>query len=101
MAEPKRKRWRTLTAKPGELKAAYGRDEGGTVDVCFAWGPGCDKADARLLYSTLSYERPASPLRPDEPGISFLDEIERRGYDLKTLKITIQKAAPTSPPGER
>jgi hypothetical protein len=33
---------------------------------------------------------------PDQPPTSFLDELERRGYDIKTLKFEISLAQATN-----
>ena len=55
-----KKRYRALTAKPGELKLGWGReDRHDSVGIMAAWGEGC-----------------------------------ARGYDLSTLKFSIQKKVP-------
>lgn len=77
------KRFRRIKAKPGELKAAYGRSEDGDgPDIVFACGAGTSKADSWMLYGAFNHHYPAS---------GFLKELERRGYDLTTLKFSIQK----------
>jgi hypothetical protein len=96
------KRYRIRMPKPNTLESYYGKAEDGNVDVCFAHGPGCEKADARLVYSVLATKqcRPAWPTDKEwdtpfphvwEP--SFLDELDARGYDLTTLKFSIKKKA--------
>lgn len=83
-----RKRWRRVEAKPGELKAAYGRDFcSRDPDIFYAWGgEGASKADSRILMAALEqievYE-----------GKSLRKELEERGYDITTLKVSIQKKA--------
>lgn len=93
------KRYRVKPLKRDTLTAYYGKSEDGEIDVCFANGPGCERADARLLYSVLATQR----CRPDISMFdgtylsavkwehSFLDELESRGYDLTTLKFSIRK----------
>lgn len=87
------KRYRTLKAKPGELRAYYGLADGDGPDVCYAWGDGVAKADGRLLHGILSCDR----MMLDFPNIghkygpSFLKELEERGYDITTLRFSIQK----------
>lgn len=95
-----RKRWRTVTAKPGELKAAYGRVDG---DLCigYAWGgAGADKSDARILGAVMEdrWSRPAFPLGTTEERPSLIEELEARGYDITTLKFSIQKKEPRHDP---
>lgn len=87
------KRYRTLKAKPGELRAYYGKaDEHCGPDICYAWGPGTHRTDPRLLHSTFSCER----LTHDFPTLntkyepSFIKELEQRGYDITTLRFSIQ-----------
>lgn len=86
--------------KPNTIEAYYGRDDDNNIDVCFAWGSGCEKADARLLHSVMTTKqcRPAWPSDkewntpfPHVYEQSFLEELEARGYDLKTLKFSIKK----------
>lgn len=81
-----RKRWRSVEAKPGELKAAYGRCAySGDLDLWYAWGAGgACKADSRVLSTALEgvavYE-----------GKTLREVLEERGYDITTLKFSIQK----------
>jgi hypothetical protein len=93
-----KKRIYVPTAKPGELKAVWGRAERGDApDIVYAWGEGVNRADGRMLHNALSGER----LRPTMKNLggyevdkSFLEELENRGYDLTTLKFSIQKKTP-------
>lgn len=87
------KRWRAPKAKPGELVARWGKVDG-MVDVCYNWGDGIGKCDASLLNTVIACKR----FRPslNNPGgyeadPSFLDELTARGYDLTTLRFSIQK----------
>lgn len=81
------KRWRTPTAKPGELKAAYGRVDG-ELDLGYAWGgSGAEKSDSRILMRALEENNVYD-------GKSLRQELEERGYDITTLRFSIQKKAP-------
>lgn len=83
----KRRRKRTLRAKPGELLAYYGYAEGDGPDLCTAYGgSGAHKSDGRILLEALS-----AKVYGDVP---MWRELERRGYDLSTMKFMIRKATP-------
>lgn len=78
------KRYRAPTAKPGELKAAFGRVDG-ALDIGYAWGgAGAHSPDARILSRTLEDT-------PIFEGRTLVQELEHRGYDLKTLKFSIMQ----------
>lgn len=96
------KRYRTPTAKPGELKAAYGRaDRYSEPSVVYVWGgDGAAKGDARMLASLIEDKRKeyAFPSMQIEDRPSLIEELEARGYDITTLRITVQqKATPPLP----
>ena len=87
----RRKRKRTLRAKPGELIAYFGYAEGDGPDICAAYGAaGAQKADGRILLEALS-----AKVYGDRP---LWKELEARGYDLDTLKFTIRQKAQTQTP---
>jgi hypothetical protein len=79
------KRWRAPKAKDGELKASYGK-ECGDLDIYYCWPENeCGmRADSRLLMRALEGEKIY-----DEKSLREL--LEERGYDITTLKFTIQK----------
>ena len=79
------KRLTVPTAKPGEQKVCWGRPgKGQTPSLCYAWGGnGADYSEGRLLCRTLEDT-------PIYEGRSLVEELERRGYDITTLKVTIQ-----------
>lgn len=89
------KRYRTPAAKPGEIKIVYGRlDRHNSPDLCVAWGPGTDmKCTGRLIMNAITEKT----LRPKFPGPgyeyepSLVDELEARGFDIETLRISIMK----------
>ena len=95
------RRWRTPKAKPGELKAQWGRVDGDSPDFVYAWGPGVEKADARLLHGIFGCKQIRLAFseadRAKSGGLPYyfdstaLEELEERGYDLTTLKFSIRK----------
>lgn len=92
------RRWRSPIAKPGEVKIAYGRaSRHDAPDICAAWGGhGADKPDARTIMHALTERRmvPAFPSLEFEERPSLVEELEARGYDITTLRFTIQRKAP-------
>lgn len=79
------KRIGQLTAKPGQLRAGWARpDRGEPPDLCYAWGAdGAGKADGRVLSEAIEG-------LPVYEGRSLREELTRRGYDITTLKISIE-----------
>jgi hypothetical protein len=96
-----RKRLRTPKAKPGQLVVAWGRvDRHSNPSVVYAYPDRDGKCDSRVLCDALEGERYQPTL--SRPGYavekSLLEELEGRGYDLTTLRITIsKKSVPDSP----
>jgi hypothetical protein len=97
-----KKRWRTPKAKPGELLIKYGKpDRHNNPDIVYVNGPGTHHGDGHFLYYMLGTPRLArdysnnnashtyQPIYTYED--SFLQQLEKRGYDLETLKFSIQK----------
>ncbi len=78
-------------AKPGELKALWGKLPHDAPDICYLWGgEGARSCDGHLLYSMFSgfgHRKGQHCVEHD----GFLKELEARGYDLTTLKFSIQK----------
>lgn len=93
------KRWRLPKIKDGELLVYYGKDQDRQgPDVCFWAGPGCDRSDARLMHYALCTERMCMNFDSNRQmdykfDPSLIKELESRGYDLSTLKFSIQKKA--------
>lgn len=71
-------------AKPGQLVAKWGRPStGDDPDLVYAWGgSGADKSDSRCLMSALEDA-------PTSSGLGLRAELEARGYDIRTLKFSI------------
>lgn len=73
-------------AKPGQLLARYGRaSRGQDLEICYAWGGrGADSPDARILSNALEEV-------PVFGGRSLSEELTRRGYDITTLRFSIER----------
>jgi hypothetical protein len=84
-----KKRIRTVSAKPGHLVAAWGRgDDRGSPAIHYAYGgEGASKPDARILCNALEEVSVFA-------GKSLAVELEARGYDITTLRFSIQRKAP-------
>jgi hypothetical protein len=81
--------------KPGELRAKWSRRE---RDV-EADASGAGRADIYLILDALCGKRfSPSPkvIGAYQVDPSLRDELERRGYDITTLKFSIQKRAPSN-----
>lgn len=88
----KQKRLRVPHAKPGELLARWGKEEPGRghgADIVYAWGDGCDRSDPRCLAAALG-DRRRYDMGPER---SLFELLEARGYDITTLRFSIQKKA--------
>lgn len=86
MSTTTKRRKRAPKIKLGQLVAYYGYAEGEGPDLCVNWGAGTGGSpDGRILCSALSAAVPGSEGRP------FFKELEARGYDLDTLRFTIQQ----------
>jgi hypothetical protein len=97
------KRYRAPKTKPGQLRVYYGRADGDLPDVCFAWGGGgANKCDSNLLHYALASKRlelvygdEAKKLGvPWRFGPSLIEELTARGYDISTLKFSIELKQP-------
>lgn len=94
------RRYRTPVAKRGEIKIVWGKaDRYDRPDLCVAWGEGIDmKCTARLIMHAITektlhakFPGPGHEYRP-----SLVDELEARGFDITTLRISIMRK-PQSP----
>jgi hypothetical protein len=70
--------------KDGELSASFGYLSDNGADIYYTNGPGCASADSRCL----AYAFEDVPVH-DGKGLRKL--LEARGYDMTTLRFTIQK----------
>ena len=79
----------TPRARSGQIKCQWGKLADADPDLVLCWGDGTAKADANLLHHALS-SKDYSPMdKTWHP--SLLEELEARGYDLATLKISVEK----------
>lgn len=52
----------------------------------------CNKPDGHLLHDFFSYAKvPTSDNEGNPISVTMLEELERRGYDLTTLRFSIKK----------
>lgn len=87
-------RQRRVEAKPRELRARWGLDDvGDGPDLVFAWGEGCHKGDAALLSDLFNHAKLYGYIQCAENNKSFLQHLKERGYDISTLRFSIQKLA--------
>lgn len=77
------------TARPGQVKIQYGKVAN---DLMMCWGDGTAKADANLLICAVT--SPKHHPFDDTWEPSLLDELRDRGYDITTLRISIEKVRP-------
>lgn len=81
--------------RPGQLKVQFGKLADDGPDIIYARGEGIPSADGRLLHHFLSAPRAYFDLQARPFGIAYepslIEELEARGYDIKTLKISIEK----------
>lgn len=90
------KRFRKPKLKDGELRIYYGKLPGDAPDVIYAWqGDRSMKRDSALLCLHFGSQQPDIHARPlfSEMNPSLLDELDRRGYDLSTIRFSIMKKA--------
>lgn len=82
--------------RDGELALYYGPLERGDADdVVVQGGVGVDPRDRAFLIFAMRGARWKGPMYPGEQEHSILHELETRGYDLSTLRFSIQKKKPT------
>jgi hypothetical protein len=92
-------------AKPGEVIAFYGRLPGDSPDVIFAWGAGgATKRHSNLVSYILASKRPELAFTEEEKkkaggrdwylGKSGIEMLEEAGFDLSTLRFSVQMKQP-------
>lgn len=88
MSEPRK--------QDGMLKCAYGNLRG-ELDIIYTWEEGVPKCDSRLLHWAFAGNHP-SVLNHNELDPSFIEELEKRGYDITTFKFSIKLKQQSNPP---
>ena len=100
----KKRRYVRRNPKPGQLIAYYGKLKDEKPDVVVAWGgEGADKRHGNLLFYILGSERlelvhgdEAKALGRDwKFGKSAIRMLEEAGYDLSTLRFSIEMKKPS------
>ena len=93
-----KKRITTPVAKPGELIARWGRvDRHSAPSIVYAYPDRSGKSDSRVLCDAIEGPRcsPSStPFGGYDVNPSLVEELESRGYDITTLRISIKKKTP-------
>jgi hypothetical protein len=85
----RKRRKRPIRMKDGQLSASYGYLPDGGEDLYFTNGPGCHQGDRALL--AYAFENV-----PVYDGKGLRKVLIDRGYDIRTLRFTIDKIkAPT------
>lgn len=86
-----KKRYRTPKLYDDEIRIQWGKEKGRyeTPELMYYWGRGIPKQDVNLLVNCIDTERYS--YNSDTPNKSLIKELELRGYDIETLKISIQK----------
>ncbi|MCK5613421.1 hypothetical protein KAR91_66740 [Candidatus Pacearchaeota archaeon] len=84
------KRYRAPKARDGQLKLQWGQlpDEC-EPELCGAWAGGATRTDLHLLFNMICGER--NRYMHCEQMPSLVDELISRGYDITTLKFSIEK----------
>jgi hypothetical protein len=85
------RKWRRPRMKDGRVEVYFGVVDGHRPDWCVIWGEGTARCDARFVLSHIADPISYSILKDKE---TFVAELESRGYDLSTLRFTIDKKAP-------
>lgn len=96
------KRYRRPKVKEGQIIVQRGKIDG-AVDICIFYGDNVPRCDRALVINSLATERQRTDLSTMQPAFdpSLLDELEARGYDLDTLRFSIErKPRPTHNGGE-
>lgn len=85
-------RFRRPKAKEGQIIFQRHKVDG-EIDMCVICGDNVPRCDRALVMTFFSSERQRFELGKMRPTFdpSFLDELESRGYDLDTLKFSIER----------
>lgn len=86
------KRYRAPKVTEGQIKLQKGRVDG-EVDICIFYGEGIPSCDIALVMNAFTSKRMHFDYskRLPEFDLSFIEELEARGYDLDTLRFSIEK----------
>lgn len=90
------KRFRLPKLKDGELRVYWGKLPHDSPDIVYEWkGDSSMRRDSRLLHYHLGSQQPDPFTQPifSKMNPSLIEELEARGYDITTLRFSIQKKA--------
>ncbi|MDD2341554.1 MAG: hypothetical protein PHV54_01515 [Tolumonas sp.] len=78
--------------KEGSIKFQYGRCEG-ELDYIVLYGDNVPRCDRALVMNLFSSKSKGIDLSTGKVifGDSFLEELEKRGYDTRTIKFSIER----------
>ena len=81
------KRYRAPRVQEGQIKLQRGRIDG-IVDTCVFYGDTTPRCDRALVMNAFCFESRGynNEVRP-----SLIEELEKRGYDLDTLRFSIER----------
>ena len=71
----------------------------GCVDICVFFGDDVPRCDRALVMQAFTSKRQGIDFNDDMKTIwepSFIDELEKRGYDIDTLRFSIDKKITTN-----
>ncbi len=73
----------------------------GDIDLCVFYGAGIPRCDQALALNVFCAKRQYTDYKTGKPRLepSLIDEMEARGYDMDTLRFSIEKKK-TQPKGE-
>ncbi|BAQ84260.1 hypothetical protein [uncultured Mediterranean phage uvMED] len=89
------KRYRRPKVQEGQIKFQKGKIDGES-DMCIFYGdnvPSCDRALIMNIFCSKRLQMGSKLLSRYEFDPSLIDELEKRGYDIDTLKFSIEKKA--------
>jgi len=94
-----RKRFRRPKVTKNQLKVWWGRGHTDAApDLQAGWGAKICVQDAHLIMNSLAGPRYGAGTGEQRP--SLLDELRERGYDLETIKFSIEKLPSDEVPDE-
>ena len=83
--------YRRPKVNENQLKMQKGKVDG-DIDFCIFYGENIPRCDRALFFNTLCSKRMKMNWSKNKPEFeqSFLEELEERGYDIDTLKISVK-----------
>lgn len=86
------KRYRRPKVVEGQIKFQKGKIDG-DVDICIFYGDNVPRCDRALVMNAFCSKRVSVKLEDGKPVFSksFIDELEDRGYDIDSLRFSIDR----------